>query len=473
MTSDQSIVNDNLSLSALNSPPNWNLSNISSLLEMLQCDDEDIVVDTLCTLQKVASESLFFEPAIVDSLFLREKNFIFSTFDKIGKSSPSTAVVTTLARVSLHPELEIAFISLVSLCSVLERNLTALNLLPSPIFPLSSPHQLYSGLSFLAALAMKLRIVFSKLLTNLPKNPSHIPKYAQLTRDDPLFITRSLDFCSKSFDLTLPLIQKSQKTQADLKTIRDLILFVKEALTKILATISTVDALIASIPSDSSPTTPLVSNGDTQIENSLKVLRNECTVFVSHGWGFFVNLTFRIAEPHKFSFQTALLDDPSFPDLVQNSLQLHHEGIRGNTITAILNVVIDFPSKREELMKANLVWRMFETVDFVRLPLSESETLLHLVDFIFYMFDPLTDDETERFKRYALIRDSVFEPAEPFINFIFQNSDKLILDYEDKTTLQNRLRSIRQHIKNMELRSDEHVPDVVSELVVGSQITNV
>ncbi|KAK2944894.1 hypothetical protein BLNAU_20184 [Blattamonas nauphoetae] len=44
-------------LNHLISSSEWNPSNISSLLEVLQCDDEDILVDTLRTLQKVTSES--------------------------------------------------------------------------------------------------------------------------------------------------------------------------------------------------------------------------------------------------------------------------------------------------------------------------------------------------------------------------------------------------------------------------------
>ncbi|KAK2953635.1 hypothetical protein BLNAU_11356 [Blattamonas nauphoetae] len=55
MTAELSGVNGDLSPSAVSSPPSKNLSNISSLLERLQCKDEDIIVDTLQELQKVAS----------------------------------------------------------------------------------------------------------------------------------------------------------------------------------------------------------------------------------------------------------------------------------------------------------------------------------------------------------------------------------------------------------------------------------
>ncbi|KAK2945865.1 hypothetical protein BLNAU_19233 [Blattamonas nauphoetae] len=55
MTSELFGQNGDLTHSGFSCPHSWNLSNISSLLAILQCDDEDIIVDTLRTLQKVAS----------------------------------------------------------------------------------------------------------------------------------------------------------------------------------------------------------------------------------------------------------------------------------------------------------------------------------------------------------------------------------------------------------------------------------
>ncbi|KAK2961136.1 hypothetical protein BLNAU_3904 [Blattamonas nauphoetae] len=69
------------------------------------------------------------------------------------------------------------------------------------------------------------------------------------------------------------------------------------------------------------------------------------------------------------------------------------------------------------------------------------------------------------FEQYRHIRVSVFEPAKQFIIFIFHNSDTLILEEKDKSGFELALCYIHIHIQNMELRSDEHDADFVSELV--------
>ncbi|KAK2961057.1 hypothetical protein BLNAU_3825 [Blattamonas nauphoetae] len=427
-----------------------------------------MIADTLRTLQKVCCscmESLFFEPEIVDSLFLQHKNFIISTFIKIGNSSPHSAVLTTLARISLFPHLRLASNSLWALYHPIKRNPTTLTHLPSPIFPSSSPSQQYSGLSFLAALTKKLRIVFSEFQTNLPTDPSNLPKYTQLTNDDPFIIARSLTFCSTSCNLPLLFLNATPPIEVDSEIIRELILFVKEALPTILTNISTIDTLIASLPSDSSPTTPLFSSDDTQMMASLTPLRKECERFIRNGWCFIVELAFNITDPHKSSFQTIILDDPLFPDLILTSLKLQHEEVAVFLIIAITNIVIRIESMKGKFMTTRLVDRMFETVDFVSLPLSESKTLLHLTKFLSIMFIPIGMDEEALFEQYCRIRVSVFEPAKQFIVFMFHNSKKLVLDAEHTAELKDRLCWIHRHIKNMELRSDEHDADIVSELV--------
>ncbi|KAK2950105.1 hypothetical protein BLNAU_14907 [Blattamonas nauphoetae] len=93
-------------------------------------------------------------------------------------------------------------------------------------------------------------------------------------------------------------------------------------------------------------------------------------------------------------------------------------------------------------MTANLVKRMFETVDFVTLPLSESKTLFFLTKFLANMFEPIGDDEETWFEQYRLIRVSVFEQTNRFLRFIFHN-----------------------HTKHIERRFDEHDADIVSRLV--------
>ncbi|KAK2942658.1 hypothetical protein BLNAU_22419 [Blattamonas nauphoetae] len=359
----------------------------------------------------------------------------------------------------------IAHNSLTALFNVIQQDPPAFAHLPSPIFPSSSPHQQYSGLSFLAALPEKLRIVFSEFQTNLPADLSHLPKYIQLIKDDPFIVTHSLQFCVNSCDIPLLLLNATPPIEVDSEIIQAFILFVKEALTSILVNISNIDNLFASLLSDSSPTTPLVSGVDIQMADTLKILRNSVKEHLRNGWIFVVNLTHIIADPHKSSFQTIVVDDPSFPDLILNSLKLDHKDIRRNTLMAITNITNDFPSMNEQFITANFVSRMFETVDFVSLPLSESETLYRLTRFLSIMLFPIGDDVEAQFEQYPLIRVSVFEPAKQFITFIFHNSDKLILNDKDKTLYERHLYQIHNHIKNMELRSDEHDADIVSELV--------
>ncbi|KAK2950521.1 hypothetical protein BLNAU_14514 [Blattamonas nauphoetae] len=299
----------------------------------------------------------------------------------------------------------------------------------------------------------------------IPTDPSHLPKYIQFTKDDPYQSKRSLFFCASSFRLPLLLLNANPPIEVDSDIIRELILLVKEALPTILTNISNMDYLIASHPSDSSSTTPLVSGVDTQTIDSLKQLRNDCEDFLNKGWSFFVNVTKKMTDPHKSSFQTIILDDPSFPDLILNSLKLLRPEIRRRIILAIANIIINYPTMREQFMTANLVGRMFERDDFVSLPLSESNTLFHLTRFIDWMFPPIGENEDARFEQYRLIHVSVFKPAKQFLTFMFHNSHKLVLDEEAQTELNNDLCWIHRHIKNIELRSDELDADFVSELV--------
>ncbi|KAK2953595.1 hypothetical protein BLNAU_11459 [Blattamonas nauphoetae] len=410
-------------------------------------------------------ESLFFEPEIVDSLYLLHNDFIISTFRKIENTSPPPAVITTLARIYLFPHPRIAYHSEFALFDAIQLDPPSFTHLPSPIFPTYSPHQQYSGLSFLAALTMKLRIVFSEFQQNLPTDPSHLPKYIELIKDDQFIITRSIYFCSCSCEIPLPVLLATPRIEVDSEIIRDFILFVKEALTTILANISNIDTLIASLPSDSSPTTPLVHGIDTQMTDSLKELRDACAVFIGSGWKFFVNLTFEITDPHKSSFKTIILDDPSFTDLILNSLRLPHTEIRSLVLMTFTNIVSHYDWMKEKCLAENLVGRMFDTVDFASLPLSESETLYRLTRFFACLCHPIGNEEEAQFEKYYLIRVSVFDSAKQFITFIFHNSDKLILDEEAQTRLQYSLCWIHRFVKNMELRSDEHDADIVSEHV--------
>ncbi|KAK2947175.1 hypothetical protein BLNAU_17880 [Blattamonas nauphoetae] len=198
--------------------------------------------------------------------------------------------------------------------------------------------------------------------------------------------------------------------------------------------------------------------------DSLKQLRNDCEDFLFKGWGFFINLTFKATIPNKSSFKTIVLDDQSFPDLILNSLKLAHKGFRTSIVITVNNILASFPWMKEQFVTTNLVGRMFETVDFESIDFSESRTLFYLTKIIACILDQIKDDEA-RFDQYPLFRVSVFEPTKKFITFMFNNLHKLDLDEADTTELGFFLCLIHKHITNRELRSDEHDPVFVSELV--------
>ncbi|KAK2952751.1 hypothetical protein BLNAU_12400 [Blattamonas nauphoetae] len=304
----------------------------------------------------------------------------------------------------------------------------------------------------------KIRLIIAPLL-------SHLQKYVQLTKDETFIIISSLNFCSKSFLIPILLLRATTPIEVDSEIISDFSLFLKETLPTILTNLSNIDTLIASFPSDSSLNTPLVSGDRPPMIDWLKELRKEYANFVSNGWHFLIDSAASITEPHKSSFQTIILDDPSFSDLILNSLKLNHPNVWEITIIALTNIVVKFEGMRERFRTTNLVGRMFETVDFVSLPLSESETIFCLTSFIAWMLEPIGDDEEAHVDQYPLIRVSVFEPTQQFITFMFDNSDKLSLDEGKRVKFEYFLCRIHNNIKNMELRSDEYDTDTVSELV--------
>ncbi|KAK2955926.1 hypothetical protein BLNAU_9086 [Blattamonas nauphoetae] len=270
---------------------------------------------------------------------------------------------------------------------------------------------------------------------------------------DPNFMDNSLDICSNSFHITTLLLHASPPLEVDSENIRELILFVKETLTVMLTNISTIDNLIASLRSDSSPTTSLVSGDDKRMADSLTIMRDQCEEVLSSGWVFFVRVTFQIT------------DDSSFPEFVVHLLKLSDKGIRENTIKSVASIVLTFPWMKEKVMAANLVGRMFEIVDFVSLPLSESYTHFALTTFLVTMLTPIGDDLEAVLEQSPLVRVSVFEPAKHFITFMFNNSDKLFLVEKDKSLLDIQLAVVHSVLKYMELRSDEHDTDIVSGLL--------
>ncbi|KAK2959442.1 hypothetical protein BLNAU_5491 [Blattamonas nauphoetae] len=218
--------------------------------------------------------------------------------------------------------------------------------------------------------------------------------------------------------------------EVDSEIVLELLVLVKEALPMILWTISFIDNLIASLPSDSSSTTPLISGDDTHVVDSLDNLKDKCEECVSDGWNYLLNWTYSLTTPLKSAFQTIIIDDPSFPYLILSSLQLSHEDVKVNIIITILNIVLHNPWMKENLITSNFIGMIFETVDFVSLPLSESETQFQLTKFLYLMVDPIGKDEDTIFEQYRHIRVSVFEPAKKFITFI-RADHTLLNEYGD------------------------------------------
>ncbi|KAK2950843.1 hypothetical protein BLNAU_14261 [Blattamonas nauphoetae] len=374
-------------------------------------------------------------------------------------------VVTTLARITLLPHLRIAHHALVALFDIFQREQPPLHLLPSSIFASSSPPPRYNGLTFLDALINQCHKVYSKFQTNLQTNPSHLPKYIERPKEDQIPHKTSLLFCSNTLHIPLSHLKATPRIRVDPEIKRKLIHFAKESFTTVITTTTHFVNIIPALPSDSSQITPLVSEVDLQLFESLKQLRQVCEAFLHDLWGFFVDVTFGITVAQKPSFQTIILDDPSFPDFIVNSIKLNNNNIRMSMLIAITNILIHFPRMKVTFMTANLVGRMFETIDFVSRPLSEPRYHLYLTKFIACMSDPIGVTDDARFEQCAVIRVSVFEPAKQFIKKILHYSDKLTLEESIKFHFDNHLCWIHNNIKNLELRSDEHSADIVSELV--------
>ncbi|KAK2952731.1 hypothetical protein BLNAU_12380 [Blattamonas nauphoetae] len=374
--------------------------------------------------------------------------------------------MATLARLSLFPHVRLAFNSLLALYDIIDRDPSMFTLLPSPIFQSSSSHSQYSGLSFLSALSKQIRTVFSEFQSLLPIDHPHFQDHVELTSGDPYFVARHVLFCSYSSRIHILLFESTPPIEVDPDLMRDFILFVKDSLPTVLSTISSIDDFISS---STSPTTPLVVGVGTPSNDSIRVLRVECVNFVDYSWRFYGHLLTDRALHHISSFESIVLADPSLSDIIFPSLKLNTQMIRRDLLLALGHIVVRFRWMREVFISVNLVGRIFESVNFVTLPLDESHTHLHLARFITLMFGRSEEDEDTRFSQYHLIRVSVFDPARQYIIFLFHNSDRLALDDDDddddRHLLEYCLGSIHVHLKNMELRSDEHDTEFVCELV--------
>ncbi|KAK2958890.1 hypothetical protein BLNAU_6139 [Blattamonas nauphoetae] len=403
-----------------------NTSNISTLLERLKGDDEDILIETLGELQRVAGD------------------IALSAFDEIVDEAPSQAVLTTLARISLYPNLRIAYNSLDSLRMIIYQYPPAFALLPSPIFPSSSPLQQYSGLDYLEALSKKVKTIFSKFQTRLQIDYQSLLDANQVTTDEIIIVESNLDFCSHSWELPVFLLRASPPIEVDPEIIRDFIIFVKDALPPVLSTIASIDNFITSLdsnPSPTSPHTPSLSGDDELTQFPLQ------------------------SDSFMSSFESIVLDDFSFPDLILKSL-LHTDDETRSDIMYVVNFVVeDFQEMRDRFISANLVGRMFETVDFVSLPLSDTKIHMELTQFLALMAEPIDEDDETYLEHLQLLRVSVFEPAKQYILFIFHNCDNFRWDEIDQGLLANYICWLDSSMKDMELHNEEHDADIVSELV--------
>ncbi|KAK2949802.1 hypothetical protein BLNAU_15284 [Blattamonas nauphoetae] len=546
MHSELSTPNTDCSSGEIPCETSWNVSNISLLLEALNCNDEDILITTLGELQQVADESgttdsfgdwcdflsplcnlihssglltefmdllailywksppfvrsslsseipsfilnefgdwsncpalesccscmesLFFDPETVNSLFLQNKNLIVSIFDKIGESPLSSPVLTTLASLSLFPHLRIAFSSLRALCTVIKRDPTAFTLLPSPIFPSSSPYSQYAGLSFLDALIQKLRSIFSTFQASLPIDRPHFQDYIKPTTGDSSSLSCLLGLCTNSCSLLSSLHSANPSIFIEPEIIRDFLLFVTGALQTVLSSISSIDEFIA-FPDPNLPLTlsdtPQASGVYDEMSTSLRILRDECVNFVDAAWLFFANKKTLKAIPRKSSFTSTVLEPQPFCENVIRSLKLNNPNTGHNIIITINRILSRIPQMKESFISANLVERMFKTFDFASLPLSESQFHWDITRFVGLMIQPIMKDKETYPTQRAIFRVSVFEPVRQHVGFVLHNWKTLTFGSADTTQQESCVCLIVGIAKDMELESDELDSGFVSELV--------
>ncbi|KAK2950931.1 hypothetical protein BLNAU_14121 [Blattamonas nauphoetae] len=114
----------------------------------------------------------------------------------------------------------------------------------------------------------------------------------------------------------------------------------------------------------------------------------------------------------------------------------------------------------ERVTSAHLVGRMFETVDFVSLPLFDAGTHFILTHHIALIVNPLEEDNEAYFQHLQLVRVSVFEPTKQYTVFSFHNWDRLRLGDVDRTELECHLSQIHSHLNSKELLSDGHDAEI-------------
>ncbi|KAK2939905.1 hypothetical protein BLNAU_25182 [Blattamonas nauphoetae] len=186
--------------------------------------------------------------------------------------------------------------------------------------------------------------------------------------------------------------------------------------------------------------------------------------YIGNCWEYYERLVGSFPSPLQSSFQTIILDDPSFTDNFLESLKLT-TSLGTEICLRAFSRILYTSSVKERFTSGDLVRKMFETVDFVSLPLSKSEIHFRVTSLLETMLDPVRGDNEAIFKQYPQLRVSVFEPARQYIHFVFHNFDRFTLNAEYRRAFDNTVCRIHNYIKNMELRSDEHDADFVSELV--------
>ncbi|KAK2946072.1 hypothetical protein BLNAU_18980 [Blattamonas nauphoetae] len=528
MISEPSVVNEDHSPSALDPPPSWNPSNISSLLQALQCNEEELIVEALRELQKVASESgsddtfdewyrflsplccgahssgllaelmklieilyskspsfirsslsseipsfvitqfgdwsncpalesccscmesLFFASEISESLFQQLNNIIRFAFDKIIQSSPPSAIITTLARISLFPNHRCSSNVLRTLCHLTSRDSSSIKCCPSTIFSNPSPLQQYSGLSFTYALALKLRSEFTEFNASLQHYLSEVSKTITSSTEAQNISHRPLEVCSDICLLEMFIFNTTPPNEVDIELQRTLVLFAFEAIPSIHAMHSKLDIIISdNRSSEKSPLTRILLSLVVLLERFWFILMAQCR---------------QKSRPSGTALEPLILDHPSLPALIVMSIKLCMLLSRATVFTPLLNLSA-IPSMKEKFISCDLIRTLFDTVDFLSIPLSNTETHSTLLQILVNMLSPTADDNDQRVAEYPAIRRLVFDQAKEYIRVVLPSLSRATVPSE--LLINPNQVPIRMHLvlREMELKSQELDADFVSDLV--------
>ncbi|KAK2954365.1 hypothetical protein BLNAU_10697 [Blattamonas nauphoetae] len=294
------------------------------------------------------------------------------------------------------------------------------------------------------------------------------------SKNDTSLLPRMFYFVDYVNGVVLSMLNSDPPIEVDSDIVIALMKLEKDTLSTVLANIPILKDIVSSLQPANPP--PLQPTSETSLPQSdEKKVDQEPTDpaesllfwmanFIGTCWEYYERLVRSFPSPHQSSFQTVILDDPSFTDNFLESLKLATSlgtEICLRTFTRILNM----PFVKERFTSGDLVRKMFETVDFVSLPLSMSAIHYRVTSLLETMMDPVRGDIEALFKQYPQLRVSVFEPARRYIHFVFHNLHRFTLNAEYRRAFDDAVCRIHNDIKNMELRSDEHDAVFVSELV--------